>query len=311
MTLELRKQYFKEINKKIKNKTEDYKECQSILDNIYSKECNIENRGQEKYKFYVYKNLNNWDDARYKSEIKDIKNNEITMVSPALFNDPYDTYLTDPIIDHLLEMFNYTPTKIGENKQRYKKEISSWNWNKKREESNKIIRNNNRIYCLATRYDSMYFWSHYGGNHKGYCLEYEIEKDKLITQDLSIMPAAYINNQIELIQKKYNEIIQTMLVCAKSTDWEMEQEWRAVYNNKSSEQICKKYFPYLSGVYFGIDFEEKDDEDKINSRKDELKSIIKEWQITAYQMKMSDTEFKLEAEKIIDAQSLKNKIAIG
>jgi len=102
-----------------------------------------------------------------------------------------------------------------------------------------------------------------------------------------------------------------MLVCAKITDWEMEREWRAVHNNKSSEQICKKYFPYLSGVYFGIDFEKKDDEDKINSRKDKLKSIIKERQIIAYQMKMNNKKFKLEAEKIIDAQSIKNKIATG
>jgi len=59
MTLELRKDYFEKLSKQIKNKTEDYKECQSILDNIYSKECNIENRGQEKEKFLKYSTENN------------------------------------------------------------------------------------------------------------------------------------------------------------------------------------------------------------------------------------------------------------
>lgn len=39
---------------------------------------------------YRYKTFSDWDKDRFLSEIDDIKNNRITLVSPELFNDPYD-----------------------------------------------------------------------------------------------------------------------------------------------------------------------------------------------------------------------------
>lgn len=50
---------------------------------------------------YRYKPFSDWDKDRFLSEIDDIKNNRITLVSPELFNDPYDCLI--PFFENVSE----------------------------------------------------------------------------------------------------------------------------------------------------------------------------------------------------------------
>jgi len=50
---------------------------------------------------YRYKSFTDWDKNRFLSEIDDIKNNRITLVSPELFNDPYDCLI--PFCENISE----------------------------------------------------------------------------------------------------------------------------------------------------------------------------------------------------------------
>lgn len=50
---------------------------------------------------YRYKSFTDWDKNRFLSEIDDIKNNRITLVSPELFNDPYDCLI--PFFENISE----------------------------------------------------------------------------------------------------------------------------------------------------------------------------------------------------------------
>ncbi len=50
---------------------------------------------------YRYKTFADWDKDRFLSEIDDIKNNRITLVSPELFNDPYDCLI--PFLERISE----------------------------------------------------------------------------------------------------------------------------------------------------------------------------------------------------------------
>lgn len=50
---------------------------------------------------YRYKSFADWDKNRFLSEIDDIKNNRITLVSPELFNDPYDCLI--PFFENISE----------------------------------------------------------------------------------------------------------------------------------------------------------------------------------------------------------------
>ena len=43
--------------------------------------------------FYRYRTFSDWDTNRFLSEMDDIKNNRINLISPKLFNDPYDCFL--------------------------------------------------------------------------------------------------------------------------------------------------------------------------------------------------------------------------
>ncbi len=128
MTLELRKEYFEKLSKQIKNKTEDYKEYQSILDNIYSlklrkdyfeklqrqsegdradyidelnqikrdifntdNKINTQNHSKE-YKFYVYMKLPD-DLQKLKNVINLIKDERISLTRASKSNDPYDSLI--------------------------------------------------------------------------------------------------------------------------------------------------------------------------------------------------------------------------
>ncbi len=50
---------------------------------------------------YRYKTFSDWGKDRFLSEIDDIKNNRITLVSPELFNDPYDCLI--PFFENISE----------------------------------------------------------------------------------------------------------------------------------------------------------------------------------------------------------------
>ncbi len=172
----------------------------------------------------------------------------------------------------------------------------------------------------------MYFWSHYGGAHKGFALNINLMKmsfhdrhsiaHKFSLQ--SIHPVCY-TNELDKAFKIKNNMNQRLYHCLiKSKDWLSEKEWRIIQqidNKKEDQQIDnqkKDYFVNkdfknkISAIYLGVDFEFKE----------EAKQFIKKFNtnittfIDLYQMKINNEKFKLEAENYRRTNS-KNKIATG
>ncbi len=92
-------------------------------------------------------------------------------------------------------------------------------------------------------------WAHYGDNHKGFCIEYEV----LNLEDLNIplYPVIYTNNQsIPSINELLfcpNETF-TRILTSKSPQWSYEKEYRLVYLNEIEDNKLGKNIPLPQGI---------------------------------------------------------------
>jgi hypothetical protein len=101
----------------------------------------------------------------------------------------------------------------------------------------------------ATPYDLL-MWGHYGDGHRGFCLEFDTEKDKPL-----FSKAKQVKYSHDRISLKMDRIIagdlahMLELLLLKAKCWEYEQEWRVLHTEKNT------LFGYdrasLSRVIFG------------------------------------------------------------
>ncbi len=129
-------------------------------------------------------------------------------------------------------------------------------------------------------YENLSMWAHYGDNHKGLCLEFDMSKfikenKDVINQKLfkSIKYEAFnskkFNNHISIDYTKKNKFgkekylkgrfrkkYMNYLYFTKAKEWEHENEIRLLHfsSNKEKEYVSIKNS--LKGIYFGVDFDE-------------------------------------------------------
>lgn len=130
----------------------------------------------------------------------------------------------------------------------------------------------NRVYiaCFSERNDITPMWHHYGGEHKGICVEYDFKDDELLKQ--IFFPIAYIteerNKEIlpRIIAKENIGKSSIETFTNKSLEWEYEQEWRIIMLKNSEENSYiiqtdnKTYVKFLTpkSVYLGYKIDERD-----------------------------------------------------
>lgn len=91
-------------------------------------------------------------------------------------------------------------------------------------------------------------WSYYAKEHKGYCLEINVEKF-----DSNALVKMNYNNEIPKNIAPNDESIKQLL-CRKFTDWAHEEEWRLFVEDG------KKYIEdvTIKTIYFGINMKDED-----------------------------------------------------
>ena len=109
------------------------------------------------------------------------------------------------------------------------------------------------VCCFSEVNDSLLMWAHYGGQYKGYCLEFRTACDDFAkirkVRYTDSMPE--INISLFYIHDDFSEILD--LYCTKSTAWSYEREWRA-FHQDTNKLYCHKA-DALKAVYFGPDME--------------------------------------------------------
>lgn len=196
-----------------------------------------------------------------------LKSNSVYFGSPKNFNDPYDCAIKAPIaeptpeeLQRVLEHYISDPTVSDQLKnqlitmspQELKKELVNGAVKALNDARDKFL-NNNGVTCFSERNDDLLMWSHYGGQYKGFCLEFRTEHEPFNklrkVKYVPKMPALRIDTVI--VDKSYDHI--TDLYCTKSEAWVYEQEWRG-FHVKAGTLFSYKA-EALKAVYFGPDIE--------------------------------------------------------
>lgn len=147
--------------------------------------------------------------------------------------------------------------------------------------------NTKGVTCFSERNDDLLMWGHYGGQYKGFCLEFATSKEPFTklrqVQYVDVIPQVDIADC--MVNKNYDKVVGD-LYCTKSSVWKYEKEWRAIHSEAGT------LFTYdtdvLKAIYFGPDIERQ---------ALEIVCLIVQGQnpdVQFFQGKRSETEFKVE-----------------
>lgn len=156
------------------------------------------------------------------------------------------------------------------------------------------------IGALSENINSTLMWSHYGDEHKGFCIEYDFNiADKKYWVPLH--PVIYQNDIPDFSKYMTHKNRLTGLVIAtyasmiKAQDWKYEKEWRIILpyinNEKNAEKTGVKFrLPTPKALYLGCRCNEE------NSNK--IVSKAQEMNVPVFKMKHKPQSFLLEYESI-------------
>jgi hypothetical protein len=217
-------------------------------------------------KLYKYRTFDK--DGYYKNLIK---NNELFFSSPDKFNDPFDCCVyvefnervKQQSLDYFEQYFRKEHSNIPSNimdrniqlVRGMKEELFKSQLMQAQFFRGSAIQNG--ICSLSSKKDSILMWSHYSENHKGFCLELDVniiiktierdfqDKDNALALGKVSYILAYpilnnVNNPMEYIKIYFQ----------KHPDWTYEAEWRLLHLNHPNQCIR---FPegIITAIYFG------------------------------------------------------------
>ena len=147
--------------------------------------------------------------------------------------------------------------------------------------------------------NSLLMWSHYADNHKGVCLEYDLDglkPDHLFRKCL--YPVLYSSQLYDLTpfavklfapdRQDFNHIHPLLAVLHKFDGWEYEQEWRVVSITEAVTEDDNRRVPTPSRIFLGSKMEP--------TKSRELSAICQQKKIAVYQMRLADDRFELLSE---------------
>lgn len=248
-----------------------YKDIHKIIDDFFPN------------KLYRYRKFGEyWSD--------EIFNGQVYMAFANEFNDPFDSLFyinVDEYENRISNEVNKLFESIG--KEKIKKALRAV-FPSQIELLKLKFQNYIRIGCFSATNHSIQMWSHYADNHKGFCIEYDLQKiNKNIKENL--LPVIYQKNRYEasmcLATHNYNIAYNPALY--KANEWSYESEWRIFstinqYNKEKGE--CAMLDGSISAIYLGAKCYE---EDKIT----QIKNWARKKEIPLHKMKMSSLEYKL------------------
>jgi len=197
--------------------------------------------------------------------LHNLKSQVIYFASPLKFNDPYDCALKpnlQPLTDAEVEAVRQyylsqpsTPARAREEFETHSQQQLRESFMRAgREVFDKVVSDflaSRGVACFSERNDDLLMWSHYGGQYKGICLEFDTSQEPFsrihLVQYVTAFPPLSVAKV--LMDRDYNHILE--LFCTKSSAWSYEREWRAIH------KVAGTAFVYetraLKGVYFGPD----------------------------------------------------------
>ena len=145
------------------------------------------------------------------------------------------------------------------------------------------------VYSLTRSNDNILMWSHYGEEHKGFCIEYKRNETNQLGNENYTRPVEYeidypiIKSLDSMATEKLTEVAKE-LICIKAENWKYEKEWRMMVFEKGNIEIPRP--AAISAIIFGC--KTSDNNKKV------IKNILsKEPEIEFKQAMMVKNQFKL------------------
>lgn len=153
-------------------------------------------------------------------------------------------------------------------------------------------------------------WSHYAGNHRGFCIKYKTDFDTIKNRNSiqcglfpvhysskvpplsprELMKLDFSNDELKLNKSVLKTAYKTMTT--KSRFWNYEKEWRLILSNYDFDSLTHNTIPFLNteAVYLGANIEP-------NLKKFLVDTATKK-EISIYQTSLSNETFELRIEDL-------------
>ena len=139
------------------------------------------------------------------------------------------------------------------------------------------------VACFSENAVSTLLWSHYGGGHRGICLEFDTSSPWLS----KLHPVRYCDDipEVNAISMLLDSDPDTLWVyLTKASCWSYEREWRAIYG-KAGTAYCYG-IEALTGVYLGAALSA--------TERDLVAHLLHGTPVTLYDVSRSSSSFALE-----------------
>ena len=245
---------------------------------------NISDKSIEYYKKHLYYKLflkSDFEEAKSVSllsfrnynlyTLSDIINNEITVCPSRNMYDPFDSIINLWASDENLSNLCSTDAK---HIQTYSKSFNCFRI---------------RSFCLYKKktLQNILMWSHYAGEHKGFCVKYQLSEHFIKRPETNEYKHIYLkkidyrNVKIDL---KSHSINTDLAFAKKDKCWKYEDEVRLISydfdNNNEFQQIPLDKDSKIEAIYFGCNCSDKDKQTIYN-----IISKIYDYKILFYNMK--------------------------
>lgn len=199
---------------------------------------------QNNYRLYKYQSpfavqgISDSDETAFDRFYNHIEQKTITLSAPSVFNDPFDCLYALPL-------------NCSVNIMRAVKKANDCY---------------NRVGCLAEGYDNRLMWSHYGADHQGVCIEYDVTNLSVNQKELLFAPVVYSRKPVLIPECIINsgvamdpltdteKSLLTEGLFTKDQIWSYEKEWRIIrrkdYTHETEKHI-NFLMPAIRTIYLG------------------------------------------------------------
>lgn len=164
-----------------------------------------------------------------------------------------------------------------------------------------------KILSLSTSIYNIPLWTHYGDNHRGMCIEYDIDRlDRDSDFYDCLLKVSYIDKKIEITELLKNTLSNLInhdeikidkvfllyfTLTMKHKSWQYENEWRIILKSNSGECGIEKNLMKVNAIYLGKD-----------CRKEDINRVLE------ISKKLNCKVYKMEYSKGIDFRLIPKKL---
>lgn len=219
-----------------------------------------------------------------------ISKSKIWLCQAGKFNDPFDCAF----------LYNCRSKDVYNHETECKLAIEEGSKQFKQDKKSKSMQESIFITCFSERCDSMLMWSHYGDEHRGICVGYNLHE---LIKRYNCFPLIYskkMPQMKELDIRKKNTLYESILT--KNKDWEYETEWRIIDIDENDVRKAGKLIEFVKpvSIYLGERHSNNVQNNSIEKNHNKFDEIRKQNPNANKSEPFSLDEFQVDINKIMD-----------